>query len=161
MNVSEVISGIREKQKAQGWTNQQLADASGVALSTITRIYRGETPNPSAQNIFDLAHAVGYKFEQDTHLPPIPADASADTAHLIAAYEHQIAMYERIMSRDEQSHNRLLAEKNRWIKLSLFLNILLVAFIIGILLYDIANTDVGWVREQLAGITQGIFRYFA
>ncbi len=160
MNVSDVISGIREEQKALGWSNQQLADTSGVALSTITRLYRGETPNPSAQNIFDLAHAVGYIFERDSHLPPIPVDANADTAHLIAAYEHQIKMYERIMSRDEQNHNRLLAEKNRWIKLSLFLNILLVVFIIGILLYDIAHPDIGWVREQLQNFTQGIFRYF-
>lgn len=161
MTVAEFVSGIKNNQHDLGWTNQQLADASGVPLSSVNRILRGETPNPTAQTILDLAHAVGYTFGGDTHLPPVPVTENTDTAHAIAAYRHQCELYERTLTRDEVAHNRIIAEKNRWIKLSLLLNIILVAFIIGILLYDIANTDVGWVRGQLQNWTNhGWFSVF-
>ncbi len=161
MTVAEVVNGIKALQAELGWTNQQLADSANVPLSSVNRILRGETPNPTAQTILDLPHAVGYQFGQDTHLPPLSVTGSTDAAHTIAAYQHQCALYERTMTRDEVAHNRLIAEKNRWLKLSLLLNIILVAFIIGILLYDIANTDVGWVRDQLQNWTNyGWFSIF-
>lgn len=149
MTVADVVAGIKDNQHELGWTNQQLADASGVPLSSVNRILRGETPNPTAQTILDLAHAVGYAFGTDTHLPPVPITENTDTAHAIAAYRHQCELYERTLSRQEISNNRIIAEKNRWIKLSLILNIILVIFVIGLLLYDLTHPDIGWIRDQL------------
>ena len=152
MQTSDIIAGIIRCKEAAGLTNQQLADSSGVPKATVDRILSGRTENPTMQNILDLANTVGYDFNRLPDPPALPTDGS--TPSLISVYEDRIRNYRELISRDERNHNRLLAEKNRWLKLSLTLNIILVAGIIGILIYDITHLDVGWVREQLQNLPQ-------
>lgn len=153
MHTADIIDGIRTKKDEQGLSNQQLSDASGVPKSTVDRILSGRTDNPSLQNILDLANAVGYEFEARTALPPAPVASGDSTAQLRAIYEDRIAAYERLIARDQRHNNMLLAEKNRWILFSMILNIVLVGFIVAVLVYDILNRDVGWVRDQLAAFS--------
>lgn len=160
MQTNEIISGIIRCKEESGLTNQQLADASGVPKSTVDKILSGRTENPTLQNILDLANAVDYTFSRHTELPPVPVSPGDSDNRIEAIYKDRIAAYERLIARDQRHNNMLLAEKNRWLKLSLILNIVLVVFIIGVLIYDITHLDVGWVRDQLAGIAQGFFNRF-
>lgn len=150
MRTSEIITGIARCKEAAGLTNQQLADASGVPKATVDRILSGRTENPTIQTILDLANAVGYEFSALPETPAVSIPAESGSAALVALYEKRIEGYERLIARDERNHNRLLAEKNRWLKFSLILNIILVTAIIGVLIYDITHLDVGWVRDQVA-----------
>lgn len=152
MTTSDIIAGIIRCKEAAGLTNQQLADSSGVPKATVDRILSGRTENPTIQTILDLANAVGYEFSALPDTPEVPAPTDSGHAALISVYRERIAAYERLIARDERNHNRLLAEKNRWLKFSLLLNIILVSAIIGVLIYDITHLDVGWVRDQLAAI---------
>lgn len=150
MHTSDIISGILRCKEDAGLTNQQLADASGVPKATVDRILSGRTENPTLQNILDLAGAAGYEFSALPEAPAVPVPADANSAALVAVYEERIRSYKWLIERDERSHNRLLAEKNRWLTFSMLLNIILVSGIISVLIYDILNRDVGWVRDQLA-----------
>lgn len=157
VQTNEIIDGIIAKKNEMGMTNQQLADSSGVPKSTIDRILGGRTENPSLQNILDLANAVGYEFSRTPAMPPAPIVPGDSTAQMRAIYEDRIKAYERLIVRDQRHNNMLLAEKNRWIKVSLALNIILVIFIIGVLIYDITHLDVGWVRHnELSQYTDGM-----
>lgn len=155
MTTADIISGILTKKQESGMTNQQLSDASGVPKSTVDRILSGRTDNPSLQNILDMANAVGYEFESRPALPSATTAAGDTTAHIRAIYEDRIQSYERLLARDQRHHNMILAEKNRWIVFSMALNIILVSFLVGVLLYDLSNLDVGWVRDQMAAWEQG------
>lgn len=138
MQASEILEGIFEKQESIGYSLQQLADASKVPRSTIERIKRGETRNPSLQTVLDLAGAVGYQFG-----PPILDKSPENPKHtqqLIRTYEDQIA-------RLRAHYNMLLAEKNRWITYLFRITLILVGFIIGILIFDVLNTDRGWIQD--------------
>jgi transcriptional regulator with XRE-family HTH domain len=42
-----------------GWTQRQLADASGVRTVTVTRIERGRMPHVSLDVVYRLAKALG------------------------------------------------------------------------------------------------------
>jgi transcriptional regulator with XRE-family HTH domain len=42
-----------------GWTQRQLADASGVRTVTVTRIERGRMPHVSLDVVYRLAEALG------------------------------------------------------------------------------------------------------
>lgn len=157
MTVADIVDGIIARKNTIGMTNQQLSDASGVPKTTIDRILRRETANPTMQTVLDLAAAVGYSFSNHPEqLPAAPQEIGITDPmikHLISVYENRCTAYEERIKRNTSHFNMLLAEKNRWIKFSLILNIILVVFICGILLYDITHLDRGWIQEQLAAIT--------
>lgn len=153
MTTADIIEGIVARKAEIHMTSQQLADASGVPKSTIDRILRGDTPNPSMQTILDLAAAVGYTFgnlkEQEPATPQVIGIKDPMVLHMISVYESRGKAYEERIKRNTAHFNMLLAEKNRWIKFSLILNIILVVFICVILIYDATHPDVGWIRDQL------------
>lgn len=157
MTTEDIIDGIIAKKNERNLNNQQLADASGVPKATVDRILRKDTSNPSLQTVLDLAAAVGYSFSNHPEqLPAAPAEIGIRdpmVQHLIQVYENRGRAYEERIKRNSAHYNMLLAEKNRWIKFSLSLNIILVVFICGILLYDVLHPDIGWIRQQLAAMT--------
>lgn len=157
MTVAEIIDGIIAKKNLIGMSNQQLSDASGVPKPTIDRILRHDTTNPSMQTVLDLAAAVGFSFSNHPeNTPALPTQDSINdpmVVHLINVYEARGQKYEERIKRNTAHFNMLLAEKNRWLKFSMSLNIILVVFICAILLYDATHPDIGWIRDQLAAYT--------
>lgn len=127
MNVSEIINGIIQKKTALNMTNQQIADASGVPKSTVDRILRKDTTNPGAQNVLDIAEAVGYRFNGEKKLPPFPADAHQYMAYIIR-------LNDEYLTEMRVNYNMLIAEKNRWIKyLFILLLVIMLVLVIDIL----------------------------
>lgn len=157
MTTADIIDGIIAKKNERGISNQQLSDASGVPKPTVDRILRKDTANPSIQTVLDLAAAVGYSFSNHPEqLPATPAEIGIKdpmVLHLIQVYENRGQSYEERIKRNTAHFNMLLQEKNRWLKFSMTLNIILVVFICAMLIYDATNLDVGWIREQLSHIT--------
>lgn len=157
MTTADILDGIIAKAKEMNLSNQQVADRSGVPKPTVDRIWRRDTQNPSIQTILDLAAAVGYTFSNHPEqIPAAPRGMGIQdplVQHIISVYEDRGRSYEERIKRNTAHFNGLLQEKNRWLKFSLTLNIILVVFICSILIYDARNLDVGWIREQLAAIT--------
>ena len=153
MQVSDIVEGIIAKKRELGMTAQQLADSSGVPKSTIDRIIRQDTPNPTLQTVLDLAAAVGYTFSNHPEHDSVPtATGLRDPMiqHMIAVYEKRDQRYEEQLKANTAHYNRLLAEKNRWLKCSMMINIILVALVCFVLILDVLHPDIGWIREQLA-----------
>lgn len=151
MTVTDIVDGIILKKNAIGMTNQQLSDASGVPKTTIDRILRHDTPNPTMQTVLDLAAAVGFSFSNHPEQPsPVPDESKVKdpmTLHMISYYERQAVAYEERIKRVTSHFNMLLAEKNRWIRFSLVLNIILIVFLIGFLILDLFSPGIGWLKS--------------
>lgn len=144
MQVSEIIDGIIAKKNDTGMTNQQVADKSGVPKPTVDRILRGATENPSVQNIIDIANAVGYVFgPQESALSSTPVPETGDPM-----VQYIFKLYEDRIKAERYDHNQHIAEKNRWLRMSLALNIILVACICGVLIYDVTHPDIGWFQRD-------------
>lgn len=161
MTTSDIVDGIIRRKKEIGMTSQQLSDASGVPKSTIDRILRGDTPNPSLQTVLDLAAAVGYSLSNHPEQPeaaPLANVKDPMVSHLISVYENRGRAYEERIKRITAHFNMLLAEKNRWLKFSLTLNLIFVLFFAIVILVDVTNTDIGWVREMFSH--SGAARHF-
>lgn len=150
MTTNDIVDGIIQRKKEIGMTSQQLSDASGVPKSTIDRILRGDTPNPSLQTVLDLAASVGYSFGNHPDQPETPSVTVKDpmVSHMITVYENRGRAYEERIKRITAHFNMLLAEKNRWLKFSMTLNIIFVVFFGLVVILDVTNPDVGWVREM-------------
>lgn len=128
MEASEVIKAIQAKKESMGMTNQQLSDVSGVPKSTIDRILRGDTPNPSMQSILDMAEAVGYQLGN-----PLYSTALSEDKWLNESSKYIVRMYEEYIASLKAQYTKLLAEKCRWINRLFFLCLALVVLVVCIL----------------------------
>lgn len=163
MDVSEIIDGINRKKDELGITNQVIADSSGVPKSTVDRILRKETPNPGAQNILDMATAVGYRIGGEIQRPDFPNDEKM--------VEYVMQLNDDRIARMRAAHNQVLAEKDRiaaekdkrietyerYIHGLIISVVMLVAFIILTLALDVIHPDIGWIREQLGTIRNPVW----
>lgn len=116
-------------------TAQQLADLSSVSKSTIDRLLRNEPGfGISAQNLFDIADAVGYKAEARAEDPAIQRIAD---------------LYEARIRQTEIQNNHLIRHQAYWIRILAALCVFLFMAIIAVLLYDVTHPNVGWIRDHL------------
>ena len=150
MDISAVIDGILECKDEIGMTMQQIADRSNVPKSTVTRILRRETPNPSVKTLADIAVAVGY--EIDPVKPAVLKDSTKDAyiAYLQEALEAERKNCKAQIAEQKALRHQVVAEKNRTI---LYLSISLVlamVFLICWLVIDILHPTAGWIQREIA-----------
>ena len=107
MDISAIIDGILECREETGMTYQQIADRADVPKSTVTRILRKETPNPSMKTLADIAMAVGY--EIDPIRPAVLKDSSKDA--YIAFLQESLA-FERADKKAQIAEQKMLRFKS-------------------------------------------------
>lgn len=115
---------VQLKEKS-GLTNQQIADKSGVPLSTVTRVFNGQTDNPNYQTVANIVIAMKGSLDD---IEGIERPCEETTDKVIELYE------------------RSIAQKNQYIKLLAIVCIALVSIIVTVLLIDILNGNIGFVR---------------
>ena len=123
-----ILSKLEELIEAKGWTNQKLADKSGVPLSTITRIRNGQTDNPSIQNVKDIATALGVSIDELTGIKQVEEKFSPD--------DNLIQLYKDI-----------IRTKDRYIKILAFSLIGILVGILALLCVDLLVHDIGYIRH--------------
>ena len=139
MDVSAIIDGILECKEETGMTMQQIADRANVPKSTVTRILRKETPNPSMKNLADIAVAVGY--EIDPVHPAVLKDSTKDAyiTYLQQALEAERKNAQALVAEQKALRHQVVAEKNRTIQALSIALILTLVFLIGWLMLDIIH----------------------
>ena len=150
MDISAIIDGILECKEETGMTFQQIADRADQPKSTVTRILRKETPNPSMKTLADIAMAVGY--EIDPILPAVLKDSSKDA---YIAFLQESLIFERADKKAQVAEQKMLrhqvvAEKNRAITYLAIALILVNMFLIGWLIMELLHPSAGWVQWEAA-----------
>lgn len=120
---NEYLKELKENCKL---TTKQISGLSGVPESTISRILSGQTDNPTFDSVCAIVKAMGGSLDK---LTEIHTDSHAEAASPL------LALYEKV-----------IAEKNWYIKILIALCCALVAVLVFILIFDIANGSVGFVR---------------
>lgn len=166
----EVWQTIKDAQDAKGWTNQKLAEKSGVPEPTLQKFLTGKTLDPRFDNVVKLCRALDISVD---HLCGIDSNAAVDEiAQLRAALalaeerrkaaealqetaetklESQIHEYNQIVDAYEY---RIHISKDRVIWLRNFLIFacsLIVLFILAFMAFifiDVSSNDVGWIRSM-------------
>lgn len=124
--ITEKLTELKER---SALTNQQISDISGVPLSTVTRIFSGQTDNPSFQTISDLVDAMGGSLDEITGKPAKPKSNEQDPN-------------ERLI----QFYQLSLAHKNKWIRTLFICLCTMVVIMMIILMFDIFNPNIGFVK---------------
>lgn len=143
MTLEIIVDGINARKETLNATNQQIAEASKVSLSTVNRLLRKEEGYaPTVNNLLDIANAVGYDFQIEQEKPVTTNDEAL--RQIIYVYEKRCADLERESRLKTVQTNMIIAGKDRWIKFLTILSIALFSGIALILLYDVTHPDIGY-----------------
>ena len=113
-------------------TYQDIADKSGVPLSTVKRIFSGRTPDPGVTTVIAIVEAMGGTADdiQSTSLN------SDDGEHISPkSIEQLCAVYERS-----------LRDKNKLIKAQFITIVAMIAVLLFFLIWDLCNPNLGFIR---------------
>lgn len=107
------LEKINEFKKIKGLTNSQLADLSGVTLSTLDKITSGNNTNPKLSTLQAICRVLGCSLDDldDTNLKET---ISSEEQKMIKKYraldEHGIDMVNTVL---EKEYTRVIAQKEK------------------------------------------------
>jgi transcriptional regulator with XRE-family HTH domain len=139
---------VQMKQQC-GLTTQQIADKSGVPASSITRMLKGQTEEPSFSSVAKTVKAMGGSLDELVGIEP--KTVTITNKEVVHEDERLINLYERA-----------IASKNRWIRWLFIILLVLIVFVIGLLIFDILDHENGWYRQTSEVVASGVYKqYFA
>lgn len=157
------MDDLRKMKQASGMTNQQIADASGVPLGTVNRVMSGWTRNPTTDTAAAIREVLeGATAEEpqpdepeqppeiDCHTCPRDMPTRQDYAQMSASYQQLLQRIEdRFRAALDSRDKQFAAERAvyaRWLRVLAIACAALVLFVMLLLVIDITNPHVGWVR---------------
>ena len=112
---------------------QDIADKRGTPVSTVKRIFSGQTPDPGYTSILAIMEAMGGSVnDMNDETPDKPKNETVSrqsVERLCSVYEHTIA------------------DKNKLIKALLIIVLAMMAIFIFLLVWDLCNPNIGFFRR--------------
>ena len=101
------LENLKELKKARGMTSQQIADATKIPVSTIKRIFAGDTPDPYISTIHRIVTVL------DGSLDDILADTNAVLAPKKIAENEVIAELKMLREKTASQETEILLLKEQ------------------------------------------------
>ena len=157
------MDDLRKMKQASGMTNQQIADASGVPLGTVNRVMSGWTRNPTTdtaaaiREVLEGATAEEPQPDEPEQPPEIDCHACPRDMPTRQDYAQMSASYQQLLQRIEDRFRAALDSRDKqfvaeravytcWLRVLAIACAALVLFVMLLLVIDITNPNVGWVR---------------
>lgn len=130
-------------------TNQQIGELSGLSSTTVQRYLSGTIKDAPIDTISRIIVAMGGNPEEVLGISPPVSNRSAE----IDLYERVIASlkdrHAEELERMRITYAERIREYRKWVMTLAIIVGLLITFIMSLLLIDILNPDVGWIRKIL------------
>lgn len=123
-----ILAKLKEIKAEKKLTNHQVADLSGVPLSTVTRIFNGQTDNPNIETVEDIAEGMGVSLGDITGIKQIEEKFNPDD-NLIQLYKDMINT------------------KDKYIKILASALIGILVCLVILLFVDLLVHDIGYIRH--------------
>lgn len=126
-----LLQKMQEMKDEKKMTYQDIADKSGVPLSTVKRIFSGQTPDPGYTSVISIIEAMGGSdddIKQSNTAQPNNSVPRQSVERLCSVYEHSIA------------------DKNKLIKALLVIILAMISVFIFLLVWDLCNPNIGFFR---------------
>lgn len=119
---------LRAMKDASNMTAQQIADKSSVPVATVNRVLQGLTENQGFDTVYKLVKAMGGS------LNDLDEDRVCEPESLTQLYERGLEYRERKIRKLE-----------RTIMIIAVFTFIVMAAVIGMLVYDMMHLDRGWI----------------
>lgn len=126
-----LLQKMQEMKDETKMTYQDIANKSGVPLSTVKRIFSGQTPDPGYTSVISIIEAMRGSDDDIKH------SNTAQPNNLVPRQS-----VERLCSVYERS----IADKNKLIKALLIIILSIMAVFIFLLVWDFCNPNIGFFR---------------
>lgn len=123
-----ILAKLKELKAEKKLTNQQIADLSGVPLSTVTRVFNGQTDNPNIGTIEDIVHGMGGSLDNITGIKQTEEKFSPD--------DNLIQLYKDI-----------IRTKDKYIGILLGALITIMVIVLIMVFLDMFILEVGYIRR--------------
>ena len=135
------VEKLKMIKKDKGLSNAEIAKISDIPLATVTRVFNGQTPNPTFETISRIAIATGTSLDELTGLkqPEAPPIASPIETTLNSYSELLKEKDDRIKELKEEREKE---RKEKNILIGLFVGVF--AFILVLLTMDLLNGNFGY-----------------
>lgn len=149
MNIGDNLKALQER---AGMTTAQLAEKANLPVDTINKIRSGATRNPNADTVQRLAAALSVPadalFAGDGKSQSASGLLPDDTMYqlYLAAMARQKESYELTISSLKESHAQTLAHEERHSRRWFWIAVVLMAFIVFILIWDITHPTMGYIQ---------------
>ena len=138
------VEQLKMIKEAKNLTNMEIANLSNIPLATITRVFNGQTPNPTFETISRIAIGMGVSLDELCGLkqpdaPPIPSPI-----------ENTLNSYSELLQEKDIRIKELKEEKERERKDRYRITsvlICVVCFLLLLLAFDLINGQVGYFRR--------------
>ena len=119
---------LRAMKDASNMTAQQIADKSSVPVATVNRVLQGLTENPGFDTVYKLVKAMGGS------LNDLDEDRVCEPESLTQLYERGL-----------EHRERKIRKLERTIMIIAVFTFIVMAAVIGMLVYDMMHLDRGWI----------------
>ena len=135
------VEKLKMIKKEKGLSNAEIAKISDIPLATVTRVFNGQTPNPTFETISRIAIATGTSLDELTGLKQpeeTPIAPPIETA--LNSYSELLKEKDDRIKELKEEREKERKEKN--ILIGLFVGVF--AFILLLLTMDLLNGDFGF-----------------
>ena len=139
--MKSIAEKLNEEKNRLKLTNVQIANASDIPLSTVTRILNGETKDPSVNVLRSVAETLGLTLDK-----------------LYGDNERNNEITSKIFRIILEEKNRELEREQKYLHALFTVVVALIAVLVGMILLDALNGRVGWIRytETAEKVANGI-----
>lgn len=137
----EKLKVIRDDKKI---TNVEIAKLSNIPLATVTRVFNGQTPNPTFETISRIALALGISLDELIGLK------EPDEPPVAPRIETTLNSYSELLQEKDERIRELKEEKERERKDRYRVTsvlICVVCFLLLLLAFDLINGQLGYFRK--------------
>lgn len=137
----EKLKAIRDEKKI---TNVEIAKISNIPLATVTRVFNGQTPNPTFETISRIAVALGISLDEIIGLK------EPDEPPVVPRIETALNSYSELLQEKDERIRELKEEKERERKDRYRVTsvlICVVCFLLVLLAFDLINGQIGYFRK--------------
>lgn len=146
----EKLQEYREKSKL---TANQIADLSGVPVSTVTKILSGSTANPNVDSLAPIVKVIGGSMDEifDIQSPAPDFTTARDTVDR-NLLEHVFVGH----NQEKASFCRQINFLKRQLLVFQLACAVMVLFVIGVVIFDITHPTLGYVQYTLQAVTSAL-----
>ena len=172
----EMLKTLKKMKEERDLTYQQIADRSGVPLSTVHRVVEGQAKNPGYETMTAIREVLegGAEASQqpdsqseqakvECHACPRDMPTRQEYAQMSAAYQELLRRAEdTFRTALENKEAQFAAERanySRWIRALAIAFGVMVLFVMLLLIIDITNPNVGWVRAAFRNGASNALRF--
>lgn len=139
MSMSEYLNKLKDE---HGLTQNQISELSGISLSTVNRIFSGQAESANLSTLADIVKAMGGSFDEMLEINAPMSEKPSQEKNVNRESVESVYMRRLI-----EIYTKSLKDKNRWITLLFALLFIIIGAILGVVIYDFSNLDIGYIRS--------------